>query len=169
VNRQGRLIQISVSSGGVPKRPVERADATPLGLGGDGHRDTDHHGGPERALCVFAMERIRALQAEGHPIAPGSIGENLTVEGIAWEAVAPGSRLLIGEDVLAEVTRYTSPCGNIAVAFAGGNYARVSQKRHPGDSRVYARVLRTGTIRRGDPVRLLVAAGSPPTAAPGGA
>jgi MOSC domain-containing protein YiiM len=31
----------------------------------------------------------------------------------------------------------------------------VSQKRHPGWSRVYARVLATGSIRPGDPARLL--------------
>jgi MOSC domain-containing protein YiiM len=77
------------------------------------------------------------------------------VEGLDWEKVAPGARLLLGEDVLVEVTRYTSPCASIRIAFRGGEYARVSQKRHPGASRVYARVLRTGAIRRGDPVRLL--------------
>jgi MOSC domain-containing protein YiiM len=125
------------------------------GVAGDLQRDREHHGGPDRALCLFSMELIRALQAEGHPIAPGHIGENLTVEGLDWDAVAPGSRLLLGEDVLVEVTRYTSPCVNIRAAFTGGDYARVSQKRNPGASRVYARVLRTGAIRRGDPVRLL--------------
>lgn len=151
----GRIVQISVSPGGVPKRPVESADVTAGGVAGDAQRDLEHHGGPDRALCLFPMELIRTLQAEGHPIAPGQIGENLTVEGLDWDAVAPGVRLLLGEDVLVEVTRYTSPCGNIRAAFTGGNYARVSQKRHPGASRVYARVLRTGAIRRGDPVRLL--------------
>jgi MOSC domain-containing protein YiiM len=144
-----------VSPGGVPKRPVESVEVTVGGVAGDAQRDRELHGGPDRALCLFSMEQIRALQAEGHPIAPGHIGENLTVEGLDWDAVAPGARLLLGEDVLVEVTRYTSPCANIRAAFTGGDYARVSQKRHPGASRVYARVLRTGAIRRGDPVRLL--------------
>ena len=151
MSESGRIVQISVSPGGVPKRPVESADVTAGGVAGD----LEHHGGPDRALCLFPMEVIRTLQAEGHPIAPGQIGENLTVEGLDWDTVAPGVRLLLGEDVLVEVTRYTSPCGNIRAAFTGGNYARVSQKRHPGASRVYARVLRTGAIHRGDPVRLL--------------
>jgi MOSC domain-containing protein YiiM len=155
VSSHGRIVQISTSRGGVPKLPVEAARVTELGVAGDAHRDTEHHGGPERALCLFAMERIRALQAEGHPIGPGSIGENVTVEGLDWSAVAPGTRLLLGEAVLVEVTRYTSPCANITGAFKDGDYSRVSQKRHAGDSRVYARVLRPGAIRRGDPVRLL--------------
>jgi MOSC domain-containing protein YiiM len=151
----GRIVQINVSAGGVPKRPIGEARVTWLGVEGDAHRETEHHGGPDRALCIFALERIRTLQSDGHPIAPGSIGENLTVEGLDWSAVTPGSRLLLGADVLVEVTRYTSPCGNISPFFEGGDYSRVSQKRHPGDSRVYARVLREGAIRAGDPVRLL--------------
>ena len=37
------------------------------------------HGGPERALCLFSLERILELQAEGHPIFPGAAGENITI------------------------------------------------------------------------------------------
>jgi MOSC domain-containing protein YiiM len=155
VTSAGRIVHINVSGGGVPKAPVEAAQVTRLGIEGDAHRDREHHGGPERALCLFALERILALQAEGHSIAPGSIGENLTVEGLDWNAVTPGSRLLLGADVLVEVTRYTSPCGNIVPFFKDGDSSRVSQKRHPGDSRVYARVLTEGMIRAGDSVRLL--------------
>jgi MOSC domain-containing protein YiiM len=151
----GRIVQINVSPGGVPKRPVEAAEVTASGVAGDAQRNLRYHGGSERAVCLFALETIRTLQAEGHPIEPGHIGENLTLEGIDWTAVTPGVRLLLGEDVLLEVTRYTSPCMNIRASFRGGGYARVSQKQHPGASRVYARVVRTGTVRRGDPVRLL--------------
>jgi MOSC domain-containing protein YiiM len=151
----GRLASINVSPGGVPKRPVPQAQIEGLGLVGDGHRDLEHHGGPERAVCLFSLERIRALAAEGHAIGPGAIGENLTVEGLDWSRVGPGRRVLVGDEVLLEVTRYTSPCATIAAVFRGGDYARVSQRRHPGDSRVYARVLQTGLVRTGDPVRLL--------------
>jgi len=151
----GRIVQLSVSRGGVPKLPVSEARVTPLGLDGDAHRDTEHHGGPERAVCLFALEAIHALQDEGHPIGPGAIGENVTIEGIDWSTVGPGTTLLLGKDVLVQVTRFTSPCANIAPCFTGGDYARVSQKRHPGWSRVYTRVLVPGTIRQSDPVRLL--------------
>jgi MOSC domain-containing protein YiiM len=40
-------------------------------------------------------------------------------------------------------------------SFKDREFARVSQKRHPGWSRVYARVLVEGRIRRDDPVRLM--------------
>ena len=151
----GRIVQISISAGGVPKRPVDTAHVTHDGLDGDAHRDRAHHGGPERAVCVYSMEAIRALTAEGHAIVPGTLGENVTVEGLDWGSVEPGVRLLLGTTVLLEVTRYTSPCFNIKTAFVGGEFARVSQKRHPGWSRVYTRVLREGMIRTGEPARLV--------------
>lgn len=151
----GRIVQISVSPGGVPKTGVPAARVTFAGVAGDAHRDREHHGGPDRAVCLFAAEAIEALRAEGHPVVPGALGENLTVQGLAWAAVRPGMQLLLGTQVRLQVTSYTSPCLNIAAAFADRNYARVSQKRHPGHSRVYARVLAEGTIAAGDPVRLL--------------
>jgi MOSC domain-containing protein YiiM len=154
----GRIVQISVSNGGVPKTAVPSARITPDGVEGDRQRDREHHGGPERAVCLFSMERIRELQHEGHGIVPGAVGENVTVEGIDWDAVEPNSRLQLGDEVVLEVTRYTSPCVNIRASFADGNYARISQKRHAGWSRVYARVLAPGTVRAGDPVRVLAPA-----------
>lgn len=151
----GRIVQISVSPGGVPKTAVASAEVTATGLEGDGHRDLEHHGGPERAVCLFALEQIQALRAEGHPVVPGALGENLTIEGIDWSGIRPGTRLQFGERLLLEVTRYTSPCINIKPSFVHGDYSRVSEKRHPGWSRVYARVLVPGRIRTDDAVRLV--------------
>lgn len=148
----GRIVQINVSAGGVPKRPVPRARVGPLGLEGDGHRDAEHHGGPDRALCLFALEQIEALRAEGHAIEPGSLGENLTVAGLDWAAVEPEEYFRLGADVLVQVTRFTSPCVNIRPLFSDGDHSRVSQKRHPGWSRMYARVLVPGEIQSGDPI-----------------
>jgi MOSC domain-containing protein YiiM len=147
----------------VPKLPVSRARVGSLGLEGDGHRDVQHHGGPDRALCLFALERLEALRAEGHPVAPGVLGENLTVAGLDWSAVGPGDRFRLGGSVVIEVTRFTSPCRNIRGAFHDGECGRVSENRHPGWSRVYARVLAPGEIRAGDPIaRLPGADGSSP-------
>jgi MOSC domain-containing protein YiiM len=152
---KGRIVQISVSNGGVPKTAVPQARITEAGVEGDRQRNLEYHGGPDRAVCLFSMERIRDLQGEGHSIVPGAAGENVTVEGVDWDAVLPNSRILLGEDVALEVTRYTSPCVNIKPVFADGNFSRISQKRHAGWSRVYARVLVPGTVRAGDPVRVL--------------
>ena len=163
-----RIVQLSVSAGGVPKHAVPEARVTRLGLAGDKQRDLEHHGGPERALCLFPMEAIRNLAAEGHTIVPGAIGENVTTEGLDWSLVVPGAHLLLGEQVLVQVTRDTSPCQNIAPVFRGRDYSRVSQKRHPGWSRVYVRVLAEGELRAGDAVRLLSEREAAEVAAAGG-
>jgi MOSC domain-containing protein YiiM len=149
-----RIVQINVSRGGVPKTGVPTALVTADGLDGDAHR-FKYHGGPERAVCLYPIESIERLRAEGHTIAPGSLGENVTTEGIDWSSVAPGLHVLLGERVLLQVTRYTTPCQTIKGAFKDGEFGRVSQKTHPGWSRVYARVLVDGMIHRDDPVRVL--------------
>ena len=150
----GRIFQLNTSPGGVPKLAIREAEVTELGLSGDDHKFPDIHGGPERAVCLFSLERILELQAEGHPIFPGAVGENVTISGVDWNDVRPGQRLQLGDEVLLEITGYTSPCNSIPESFADGQYQRISQKVHPGYSRVYARVLRTGRIKIGQTVQL---------------
>lgn len=153
-HRIGTVVSINVSPGGVPKRRVSDAKVSQLGLQKDAQNDTKHHGGPERAVCVYSLERIHALQAEGHPIDVGTAGENVTVEGIDWDLVVPGTRIRLGEEVLIEVTAFTRPCKTIRESFTDGRFVRISEKRHPGWSRVYARVLSEGEIRFGDSVEM---------------
>ena len=150
----GRIFQLNSSPGGVPKLAVREAQVTELGISGDDHNFPDIHGGPERAVCLFSLERILELQAEGHPIFPGAVGENITISGIDWNEVTPGQQLALGNEVLLEITSYTSPCNSIPDSFLGGRYQRISQKVHPGYSRVYARVLRPGKIVIGQTVQL---------------
>ena len=151
----GRVLRINTSAGGVPKLAVQSATLDTLGLSGDDHDDKVHHGGPDRALCIYSLERLRVLQAEGHPVGPGSMGENVTLEGLDTAGLAPGDRLTLGEAEV-EVTDYATPCKTIAAAFIDGGFSRVLHQRHPGDSRLYARVLRPGRIHEGDPVHVMV-------------
>lgn len=146
--------QINVSDGGVPKLPVSEARVSKHGLTGDRQRTRSVHGGPDRAVCLFSLERILALQAEGHLIAPGVSGENLTLAGLDWADLRPGDRLRIGSELLIEITSYTAPCSHNARWFRDGRYDRISQKKHPGWSRLYARVLHEGLVRTGDPVTI---------------
>jgi MOSC domain-containing protein YiiM len=124
------------------------------GLLGDSQSDTKHHGGPDRAVCVYSLERIHALREEGHPIDVGTAGENITVRGLDWEQVVPGARLRVGGEVLLEVASFTNPCKTIKGSFIDGRFVRIAQKFNPGWSRVYARVLSEGEINSGDPIEL---------------
>ena len=153
---EGRIFQLNCSPGGVPKLAVREAMVTELGLVGDAHKFPDIHGGPDRALCLYSLDRILELQAEGHPIFPGAVGENVTISGLDWDRITPGQQLALGDQVVVEITRYTSPCNSIPASFINGDYPRISQKLHPGYSRVYARVLQTGRLMVGQTVRVLI-------------
>ena len=157
-----RVHSINVSQGGVPKLPIVEARVTKVGLEGDVQRNRRYHGGPNRAVCLFSLERIEALSREGHPIAPGTIGENLTIAGLDWESVIPGTVMAVGGAEL-EITSFTKPCKTIRKSFQANNIDRVAQARFPGWSRVYARVLQEGIVRVGDEV-VLTPAGGPTVA-----
>jgi MOSC domain-containing protein YiiM len=150
----GRVVQINVNpNGGVPKYAVASALVTTKGVAGDKQRNRRFHGGPQRAVSLYSHDHIQALQAEGHPITPGSCGENLTIGGLDWTVLSVGDRLQIGDQLRIEITGYAAPCSNIIDSFAGGEITRISQKLHPGWSRLYAKVLAEGEVRVGDVAR----------------
>lgn len=150
----GRVDRINVSDGGVPKHAVARARVTASGVEGDRQNDLKHHGGPERAVSLFSMEVIERLRTEGHPIAPGTAGENLTLSGVEWAALRPGARLRFDGGVVLEVASYAGPCATIRESFRDLEFRRIKQELHPGESRVYARVLAEGVIESGEGVRV---------------
>ena len=140
----GRIEQLNVSPGGVPKRAVPEAIVNEYGLTQDRQRDRRHHGGAERAVCLFSAEILDSLRADGHQIGPGTTGENVTIRGIDWKKLVPGSRVHLGEQVIVEITSYAAPCRIIAQSFRDGDFNRINQATHPGRSRLYARVVRQG-------------------------
>ncbi|HYM84482.1 MAG TPA: GNAT family N-acetyltransferase [Candidatus Dormibacteraeota bacterium] len=155
MSASGRVLQVNVSPGGVPKLPVAAAYVDRFGLQGDAHHDVTSHGGPHRAVTLYAIEAIRRVAKDGHPIFAGSCGENLTTEGIELSQLPVGTRLAIGEELLLELAKPDNPCKTIAASFIDGRFARISIKVHPDDSRMYARVLREGLVRPGDPIAVL--------------
>ena len=110
----GHLIQINVSRGGVPKRPVPYAIVTPLGLEGDSCAHPQIHGGPNQAVLLIAAEAIDELVALGYPLYPGALGENLTTRGLDRRQLRLGQRLRAGA-VLLEITKVRAPCSTLDV------------------------------------------------------
>jgi len=155
--RPGRVLQVNVSRGGVPKRPIERAWVGRLGLEGDGHTEPEPmHGGPDQAVCIYTIESVARVLADGHEAFPGAYGENLTLEGIELGELREGDRLAIGEDgLLIEIAAFANPCQTIAHYFEGRQIARISARIHPEDARRYARVLAEGPVAAGDRVEVV--------------
>lgn len=147
----GSVAQVSVNDGGVPKEPVPGARIARRGLAGDRQATRRIHGTSWQAVCLWSLERIDALRAEGHEVFPGATGENLTVAGVDWSTIRPGVQLRAG-DALLVVTAYATPCQQNARWFLRRDPMRMRHDRHPGWSRVYAAVLEEGDVRTGDPV-----------------
>ncbi|NMH60898.1 MOSC domain-containing protein [Alteromonas ponticola] len=112
------------------------------------------HGGPEKVLHQYAMENYEVLKAhypEGH-FPPGSIGENLLVEGMHDGNVCIGDRYLFGEVIL-QVNAPRSPCNKISHRYGIANLDRfVSQQQITG---WYYRVEQEGKIHQHSSVSLL--------------
>ncbi|MEL6892344.1 MAG: MOSC domain-containing protein [Actinomycetota bacterium] len=139
------------SDGGVPKLPVDDAQVGVRGVEGDRQAARVHHGRPWQALCLWSSDAIAAFVAEGHPIAPGSAGENVTIGGLDWASLRAGTILDIG-DVRCQLWSPAEPCQKNARWFTDGDVGRMHVDRDPGRTRWYASVLRPGVVRVGDTV-----------------
>jgi len=146
-----QLAQLSVSPGGMPKRPIPEGRVTAAGVEGDWQTNRKYHGGPDRAVCVFSVELYDELRAEGVRAGPGDFGENFTTRGIDLRALAAGDRLRVGECVI-ELTDVRVPCRQLKV------WDERMPKLIKGRSGWVAKVVEEGTVRPGDPISREVAA-----------
>lgn len=151
-SQHGAVAGLFASGGGVPKLPIDEAVIGYRGVDGDRQQTRRHHGRVWQALCLWSADVVDRLQREGHPIAPGRAGENVSVAGIDWTTLRPGVRLALGATVLAEVSAYAAPCKQNQAWFLDGDFGRMGHDREPGIGRIYASVLRDGVLRTGDPV-----------------
>jgi hypothetical protein len=149
---RGSVVALHLGDGGVPKRAVDAVDVDLAGVVGDRQVTRRHHGAPWQALCLWSEEVVAALAAGGHPIGPGAAGENVTIVGLPWGDVTPGTRLALGS-VLCEISSFAVPCRQNAVWFTDRDFDRI-HFRHGPVSRVYATVLEPGRIDVGDAVVL---------------
>lgn len=111
---QGTIVQINISLGGLPKRPVSGGFIASLGIEGDRHAHPGIHGGPKKAILLIAAEIVEELQARGYPVVFGSLGENLTTRGIDVRDLRIGDRLRAGGSLL-EVTQPRGPCSQLDI------------------------------------------------------
>jgi MOSC domain-containing protein YiiM len=140
------------ASKGLPKKPIDTASIGWRGIEGDVQSSRVHHGRPWQALCVWSTDAIDSLRAQGHPIAPGFAGDNITVSGISADAFRPGAHFRIGA-VRGFFSAYTIPCSKNNEWFQNKNIMAMSHTQG-NFSRIYAMVTHTGTISVGDTFEL---------------
>ena len=152
----GFIYQINTSKGGVPKLPVLGADVRFEGILGDKQKDKRYHGGVERAICLFSLEVILNLKKAGHSIYPGSTGENFTISFENYHLLIPGTIIKIGSEVVLQIASFAVPCKTIKGSFKDELFTCISQKLFPGQSRVYARVMKEGIVNVGDSIEIIL-------------
>ncbi len=158
----GSILQVNISPGGIPKRPIPEAFVTAEGIRGDAWAHPDIHGGPNQALLVISSEGIHELVAQGFPLYHGALGENLTTQGLDRRQMRAGQRFRAGE-VVFEITKRRSPCSTLDIYGPGIQRAIFDAQVKAGDpssprwglSGFYARVLTPGVIRPHDIITLV--------------
>jgi MOSC domain-containing protein YiiM len=153
----GTIIQINVSLGGIPKRPIASGMVTPLGLAGDACAHPEIHGGPQQAVLIIASEAIDELKERGYPLFYGALGENLTTRGLDRRELRIGQQLRAGGALL-EITKIRVPCSALDVygpALKDEIYdaqVKAGDAASPrwGMSGFYARVLQPGPVHPND-------------------
>ena len=140
---------------GLPKQPVEEARVMVAGLQGDFNRyRTDKKGGSlDRAVLVLPWETLQGLQQEGWPVQPGDIGENITTNGVFYEALQLGQRYRLGTSAVVQIAEICNPCVNLALLdYVGQDRVTEFMRTLKGRRGWYAQVLEEGTVRRGDSI-----------------
>lgn len=136
---------------GIPKPCVDKALVKKEGIEGDynNYRTAKKNATLDRALLIMPLSTLDELNKEGWPVKPGDIGENLTVDGMAYFDLRKGRRYKAG-DVVFEITTPATPCKNLALLPYVGDEKITDFMRTLVDRRGwYAKVLQEGTIKTG--------------------
>lgn len=136
---------MNISSGGIPKNPLDVADVRVPGIVGDGHNH-EKHNTPKQALCLFDVEGIEELKREGYPIYPGAIGENVTIDGMDVDDLQIGDRVRFSGGVEIEITKRRKPCYVLDAIDETLKKALIDR------CGVYGKVITEGELRPGETV-----------------
>lgn len=172
ISSVNRALAIDVAINGrrvrsaIGKQPVAGAVAVRrMGLDGDEQADLSVHGGLSKAVYAYPSEHFgfwRTVRAQAQvglwddPVAPGLVGENLTLSGITEDQMWIGDQLYIGGSagapgcVLA-VSEPRFPCFkfNAAMGFKQATKMMVQS----GYCGAYLGVILPGVVAAGDAVR----------------
>ena len=138
---------------GIFKYPtLEPVRATKFGMEGDVIASSKHHGGPDQAVYIYGTGDYEWWEHQlGQELAPGTFGENLTIQALESATFHVGDYLHIG-DVTLQVTAARIPCGTFAARMNDPQWVkRFRQAERPG---LYCRVLQEGFVRAVQSVRV---------------
>jgi len=115
------------------------------GLIGDAHADCCTH----RQVSLLAIESINKMRGLGFNVNLGDFAENLTTEGIDLVSLPVGTHTAVGDEVILEITQIGKECHTGCAI-----YRQIGKCIMPKEG-VFARVIRGGLVRDGDPIRVV--------------
>jgi MOSC domain-containing protein YiiM len=157
---RGKVVQVNISHGGVPKLPVQQALMTARGVQGDRYAHPQIHGGPKQAVLWITAEGTAELVARGFALYSGALGENITTRGIDRRIWRAGQRWHVGQQAVIELTKLRQPCATLSVygpniqaeLFDARMRAEDPSSPRWGLGGFYAAVIRDGVVQAGDEV-----------------
>ena len=112
--------------------------------------ENDAHAGMKiRQVSLLAMESIDKIKALGISVGPGDFAENLTTKGLVLHNLPLGTRFLVGEGVLLELTQIGKVCHERCAIFK-----TVGDCVMPREG-VFVRVIAGGMVKAGDVIRVV--------------
>ncbi|WP_338752753.1 MOSC domain-containing protein [Bacillus sp. FJAT-52991] len=138
---------------GICKESVNEAFLTKEGFIGDGVADLKHHGGPDRAVCVYPYEHYKLWEQEFQTTLPtATFGENLTVTHMLEQDVHIGDIYQLGDAVI-QITQGRVPCSTITKRT---NLTPLLKRIvETGFTGYLCRVLQEGTVQTNSSITLL--------------
>ncbi|MGE7632852.1 MOSC domain-containing protein [Bacillus paramycoides] len=145
----GKLIQTGIYK----KQVKEPVFLSFLKFNGDGQADLVHHGGVDKAVCVYSGDHYPYWEKElNQELVYGAFGENITVRGMREEDVCIGDTFQLGEATV-QITQPRQPCFKLAKKYNIPKLPLYFQDT--GYTGFYFRVLKEGWISPIDTLKLL--------------
>ncbi|MNK60628.1 6-N-hydroxylaminopurine resistance protein [compost metagenome] len=151
--KQVQFQQKNVSTGIFKTATDEALHLSFLNLEGDGQGDLVHHGGREKAVCVYPYEHYPFWENElKRPLEYGALGENLTIKGLLETDVCIGDVFELGKAIV-QVSQPRQPCYKLTIRHGVPDMLlKVQQTGYTG---FYFRVLEEGVVTKDDGLSLL--------------
>jgi MOSC domain-containing protein YiiM len=144
---KGRVVAVCRSEKtGTRKEPCgEGIFIENYGMGEDAHAAE----GIARQVSLLSVDSIAKMKALGLELNPGDFAENLTVEGLELFSLPVGTRLLVGREVVLEVSQIGKTCHSGCAIFKAVGACIMPKEG------VFARVIRGGMINDDDAVEIM--------------
>ncbi|KAA0958026.1 MOSC domain-containing protein [Planococcus sp. ANT_H30] len=137
----------------IRKQQAQTVLLTKDGFQGDGVADLKHHGGPERAVCIYSYEHYAYWKDQFKvQLPPAAFGENLTVTNMLERDVCIGDIFQVGEAII-QVTQGRVPCNTIDRRLDMKPLLKEMVKT--GFTGYLCRVLEEGIVRADSSIRLV--------------